>query len=64
MDGYDFTAQYLFVVFGVLCAAFRDAAPLMVNNNVERLIREKRLAAVYAARARAILALMQKERVA
>lgn len=42
MDLADFLVQYAFVVFMVLCAAYRKDLKDMENGNIERLIREER----------------------
>lgn len=42
MDLADFLAQYAFVVFMVLCVAYRKDLKDMENGNIERLIREER----------------------
>lgn len=60
----DLLAQASVLALLLLSLQFRKHLLDFTDGNVERLIREKRLGAVHAARARATLALMQKERVA
>lgn len=59
----DIIAQLLILGMLILGIGMREDIKDMENGNIERLIREKRVGAVAAAKARAILVMMRKERV-
>lgn len=63
MDGYDFIGQAMFLSVLLLAVWNRKILRDMEDGNVERLIREERVSKIAAAKARAILIMMQKERV-